>query len=172
MSEFKTFEYTTITANRKDEALYNDCYTSFGWEPSEGREFIISNPDKVAIKMKRDRKIKNRSEVNTLQRKCENALAAIDSLERKVTTNAITISFIFGLIGTVFLALSVFNITLLTLNITLCIVFGLLGFIGWGLGYFSYLKVKKSRAEKNAPLIDEQFDVIYNTCEQAATLLA
>ena len=133
---------------------------------------MITNPDKVALKLKRDRKLQNRSEVNTLQRKCENALNTIDALERQKGTAAITAAFIFGLIGTVFLALAVFNITLLGMNIPLCIIFGVLGFIGCGLGYFSYLRVKKSRGEKNAPLIDEQYDIVYNTCEQAAALLA
>ena len=172
MSEFKTYEYATINANRKDEALYADCYSSFGWQPSEGRTSVLANPDKVALKLKRDRRLKNRSEVNALQRKCENALATIDALERKQFSSAITATIIFGMIGTVFMALSVFNITLLTINIPLCIVFGVLGLIGWALGYFAYVKVKKSRTEKNAPLIDEQYDIVYNTCESAAALLA
>lgn len=172
MSEFKTYEYATITANRKNEALYADCYRSFGWEPSEGRESIISNPEKIALKLKRDRKIQNRAAVNTLQGKCENALETIDSLERKKNASAITAAILFGFIGTVFLALSVFNIAVFSVNIPLVIVFGTLGFLGWGLGYFSYAKVKNAQTAKMVPLIDEQYDIIYNTCEQAGALLA
>lgn len=171
MSAFKTFEYATVTASRKDETLYSDCYQSFGWQPSEGRDGILPNPDKVALKFKRDRKLKNRTEVNALQRKCENALAAIDALERRQSGRAITAAIIFGLVGTVFLALSVFYVAVFTLNIPLVILFGVLGFIGWGLGYFSYVRVGKSQADKNAPLIDEQYDIVYNTCEEAGALL-
>lgn len=172
MSEFRTFEYATINANRKDAALYADCYRSFGWESSAEREFVLANPDKVAMKLKRDRRLQNRSEVNALQRKCENALATIDALERKQSSSALTAAIILGMIGTVFMALSVFNITLLAANIPLCIIFGVLGMIGWSLGYYAYVKVKRSHAEKNAPLIDEQYDIIYNTCESAAALLS
>ena len=172
MSEFKVYEYASITANRKDETLYTDCYRNFGWIPSEGREAILTSPDKVSLKMKRDRKIQNRSEVTALQRKCENALATINALERRKSSAAITAAIIFGLIGTVFMGLAVFNITMFTLNIPLVIIFGVLGFIGWGLGYFSYVKVGKSQEKKNTPLIDEQYDIVYNTCEQSAALLA
>lgn len=171
MSEFKTYEYTTITASRKEEALYTDCYRSFGWQAAEGREAVLPNPDKIALKLKRDRKIKNRAEVNVLQRKCENALSAIGALERRKNASALTAAFILGFIGTAFMALSVFNIAVFTANIALCIVFGVLGFIGWGLGYFSYTKVQKAQAAKTAPLIEEQYDIVYDTCEQAGVLL-
>lgn len=172
MSEFRAYEYATITAPRENEVLYADCYTSFGWIESEGRGMASLNPDKVSLRLKRDRKLKNRSEVNVLQRKCESALSAIDALEHKKTTRAIITALCFGIVGTVFMALSVFNIAVFTANIPLCIIFGVLGFAGWGLGYLSYVKVKSAQAAKTAPLIDAQYDIVYDACEQANALLA
>ena len=172
MSEFKTFEYATITYSRKDAALYTDCYRNFGWEPVGGHEFVMSNPEKASMKIKRDRKTKNRAEITALQRKCENALAAITALERKKTSTAIIAAFTIGLIGTVFMALSVFNIAFFAVNISLVIIFGVLGLICWGLGYLAYIQVGKSQTAKVVPLIEEQYDIVYNTCEQAGTLLA
>jgi hypothetical protein len=38
--------------------------------------------------------------------------------------------------------------------------------------YFSFVKLKNKRAEKIAPLLEQQYDSIYEVCEKAHGLLA
>ena len=69
-NSFVAYEYSTITVKRDIEPLYSDCYRNFGWIPMENREISMIDADRVALRFKRDRKIKNRMEVHALQRKC------------------------------------------------------------------------------------------------------
>jgi hypothetical protein len=53
----------------------------------------------------------------------------------------------------------------------LSIVLGAIGLIGWLGGFVAYLGVKSRRTTTVIPLIDREFDVLYETSEQAARLL-
>jgi len=53
----------------------------------------------------------------------------------------------------------------------LCVFFAIPGFIGWGLAYFLYKKFLKESTEKVDPIIDRNYDVIYEACEKAIQLL-
>lgn len=168
--KFVAYEYETKNIKRDNEPLYRDCYKSFGWEVSTGSaESMLADLNEVTLSMKRDRRIPNRSEVNALQRKCEGALSAIESLEGQKTSRPTIAALIVGLVGTVFMTLAVFS--MLWSNIPLVVVFGAIGLIGWGAAFLTYLNVKKKKAVEIAPMIDAQFDLIYNACEQASMLL-
>lgn len=169
-NSFVAYEYANIAARRSAESLYRDCYRSFGWEPADGRGEYLTNPEMVSLKMKRDRRINNRSEVTNLQHRCESALENIDHLERQKITSAISTAIALGVAGTVFMALATF--CYLWGLIPLMVILAIPGFILWGVAYFAYNKVKKNKAAWNAPLIDAQYDIVYDTCEQAAALLA
>lgn len=168
---FVTYEYATITVKRDAEPLYTDCYRSFGWQPLEGHPAGLPDPGQVAIKMKRDRRLDHRSEVNQLQRQCEAALGQIDTLERQKTSHAFIAAMVVGLMGTVFMALAVFSMVFWNM-IPLVVLFGLIGFIGWGAGYLAYRNISKKKGQQVAPLVDAQYDVVYDTCEKASAMLA
>jgi hypothetical protein len=167
--DFVAYEYLTVRADRDLEPLYRDAYASFGWVV-EGYASNVPGTPGVALKLKRDRRIKNRPMVLELQRRCEHALASIASLERSKSSTAMAVSLGTGILGSAFLAGSVFS---LEADMTaLSIVLGAIGLIGWVVGYLAHGRVKTRRTEQVAPLIDQQYDVVYETGEQAAHLLS
>lgn len=123
----------------------------------------------VKLKFKRDRQIPHRAELTGYQHQFDKSVREIVSLENSKNTGASRAGWIIGFIGTVFMALSVFSI--LADKIAFCIVFAVPAFIGWILPYFLYKAVKNSRTKKVAPLIEKQYDSIYDVCKQANTLL-
>ncbi|MBQ8681828.1 MAG: hypothetical protein IJ509_02850 [Bacilli bacterium] len=182
MKDFVAYEYLTLNVKIDKEALYRDCYENLGWifinnmALIDREDYFINNYDInnhriVKINFKRDRRIKNKIELQSLQRKLEVALKEIERLEGEPNSFGIIWAMIIGMIGTVFLALSVFAITAsnpLYIIGTLC---GIVGLIGWILPYFVYKKVKTSRELENVSLIEEQYNVIYDSCERAKKLI-
>lgn len=58
-NSFVGFEYMEVPAKRSMESLYVDSYQNFGWvyEGTSEQE----NSDRVTMKFKRDRKIRNKA---------------------------------------------------------------------------------------------------------------
>lgn len=167
-TDFVAYEYLTIKADRELEPLYRDAYRNFGWvvDGYSG----LPQVNTVTLKFKRDRRIPNRAEVVKEQVACEHALATISSLERSKTSTPVAVALAVGIVGSAFLAGSVFAITanLWLLGIPL----GIVGLAGWAAGYLAHRRTKASRQAKVAPLIDREYDVVYSTGEQANRLLA
>ena len=166
---FIGYEYKEINVDRDKEGVYADGYPNFGWqlEKSSAPIFGIST---VYLKFKRDRKISNKAELSRLQRQFESNVSEIEKLEQSKTTTASITAYTIGLIGTALMAGSVF--AFLAGMITLCIILAVPAFVGWALGYFSFIKIKNKRIEKVTPLIEQQYDAIYEVCEKAHGLLA
>lgn len=76
-----------------------------------------------------------------------------------------------GIVGTAFMAGSVFAVTADTPMILLCIVLAVPGFIGWALPWFLYKRMVRRRTEKIAPLIEAKYDEAYAVCEKGCRLL-
>lgn len=179
-NDFIAYEYISINVKADKEPLYIDCYENFGWELVNNTALVdsedyyinnsINNNRLVNLKFKRDRKIKNKLELNNLQRKMENALEEINRLEKQPETLGLIWALVIGLIGTIFMAGSVFAITATNPLYIVCVICGIFGFIGWGLGYYMYVKVKKDKKQENAALIEEQYNTLYDSCEQAKKL--
>lgn len=180
--DFIAYEYLSINVKSEHEPLYIDCYENFGWILINNTALVDSddyylnntyiNANKlVNIKFKRDRRIKNKVQLLSLQRKLEIALKEIERLEKEPNTLGMIWSMVIGVIGTIFLALSVFSITAtspLYIPFVLC---GIIGLIGWVLPYFVYRKIKITKEEENVSLIEEQYNTIYDSCEQAKKLI-
>ncbi|MBU4337260.1 MAG: hypothetical protein KJ548_11875 [Actinobacteria bacterium] len=167
--DYVGYEYTTVRVARDLESLYRDTYSNFGWIV-EGYGNLVPSSTAVSLKLKRDRHIKNRPQVVGLQRKAENALREIGTLERAKTSTAIATAIGVGTIGCAFLAGSVFLIT--DDQWGWSIPLGALGLLGWLAGFLSYGRVAARRTAELIPLIDRQYDVVYEAGEQAAHLLA
>lgn len=182
--EFIAYEYLNINVKSEKEPLYTDCYEAFGWNlitntalVEEGDYYInnihANNTRQVNLKFKRDRKIPNKGELQNLQRKMELSLKELDKLESEPTTKGIMKSLTIGLLGTIFLAISVFAITaknLEVINYVICTISGIIGLIGWALGFISYNKTKTKIEQQNTTLIEEQYNTIYDCCEKANKL--
>lgn len=171
-SEYVPYEYLTVHAERDLEPLYADTYRSFGWEV-EAVPGVFSGgtpgPHTVALKLKRDRRVRALPEINKLQRTAEDALSAIVATEKSRDSAPLVASLTVGLVGCGFLAGSVFAIT--ADNWGLSIPLGIIGLAAWLGGYLVHGRVKANKAAKTNPLIDEQYEIIYASCTQAAALL-
>lgn len=183
--EFVAYEYLSINVKSNKEELYIDCYLNFGWKLTNSNNINNSLVDKedyyinsnlndnklVNLKFKRDRKIPNKEKIITLQRKCENALKELEKLEKEPSSKGTSYALIISVIGTIFLAISMFLITAANPLILLGVLTGIIGLIGWFLAYPLYKKAKSEFEDLNIPLIEEQYNVIYDTCKQARKLI-
>lgn len=165
---FIGYEYKEVTVDRDKEGVYMDGYPNFGWKLDGGSDTIFGLST-INLRFKRDRKIPNKAELTRLQRQFESNVNEIEKLEQSKITSASIAAYTIGLIGTAFMAGSVF--AFLGDMIPLCIVFAVPAFIGWVLPYFSFLKIKSSRIKTVTPLIEQQYDSIYEVCEKAHNLL-
>lgn len=165
---FIGYEYKEIIVDKNNISMYLDAYKSFGWVQDDN----IPNVQTVnSIRLKRDRKIINKTELTRLQRQFEACMNEISKLEKSKTTKAISISLSIGLVGTIFMALSVFSISGNSPSVMLCTIFGILGFIGWGVAPIMYKKLVIKRLEVVNPLIEQKYDEIYTICEKGSNLL-
>jgi hypothetical protein len=166
---FVGYEYKEITTTREMEGVYADGYPNFGWK-LDGITPSVLGLSTVNLKFKRDRKIRNKAELSRLQRQFEAGVAEIGNLERSKTTSAFITAMTVGLIGTAFLAGATFAFIYADM-ILLMIILAVPGFIGWFLPYFLYKKMQAKKGMAVMPLIESQYDAIYEVCEKGHVLL-
>lgn len=176
VKDFIAYEYLSLNVKEDNITMYIDCYENFGWVVvSNDHDYYINlqlnTSNSFKINFKRDRKIKSKKELNNLQRKMETSLNNLEKLKKEPNNMGTIASLIVGFIGTIFMALSVFSITINEPLIVLCVIFGVIGLIGWILPYFVYKKIKFKKINKNNSLIEEQYDELNDICEQANNLL-
>lgn len=128
---------------------------------------IIDNS--VVMKFKRDRKIRNKSELTRLQRQFDACVSEIQSLEFSKYRKASTVAYVIGVVGTAFMAGSVFAITLNM--VVLCAILAVPGFLGWIIPYLCYRNISKKKTAEITPLIDQKYDELYAVCEKRNALL-
>lgn len=169
-NSFVGYEYKDISVRRELEPLCADGYANFGWT-LEGTDTVstLQGTNTASMRFKRDRKICNKAELTRLQRQFEACVHEIQALERSKTTSASIAAFTVGLVGTVFLAGSVFAYIggMLAPSIALAVP----GFLGWIIPYFAYRKIQKNKTDKLTPLIEQKYDEIYAVCEKGNSLL-
>lgn len=167
-SNFIGYEYKDITVKRKMESVYTDGYNNFGWA-LEGTSTSVQNVGSVTIKFKRDRKIRNKVELTRLQRQFDAAVAEIETLESSKVIGASVVAYVIGVIGTSFMAGSVFanqaDIFAAFYNSSSP------RFRRLDHPIFSLQQYQQEKTNKVAPLIDQKFDKIYEVCEKANALL-
>lgn len=164
------YDYKTLTVDRSNVSFYLDCYENFGWTADNERtqEHITGM---VTLALKRDRKIVNKTELTRLQRHFEDCLDKIRSLEMSKTQTPTIVSIVVGLVGTAFLAGSVFAVTATPPVVWLCVLLGIPGLTGWALAYFVFQRLLRTKTEALAPLIEQKRDEIDEICEKGHLLL-
>lgn len=168
--EYISYEYKELSVQKNQASFYLDCYENFGWQRDDNFP-PQENRDMVVLKLKRNRKIVNKVELTRLQRHFEADMQDIFSLESSKTTQAIIVSLTIGMIGTAFMAGSVFAVTASPPVIWLCILLAIPAFTGWILPYFVYRKLKEEKTKKVTPYIEEKYEEIYEICEKGHSLL-
>lgn len=168
--EFTSYEYKELNVKEDKVSFYLDCYENFGWQQDENFP-PQENGGIVTLKLKRNRKLINKVELTRLQRHFEADMEEIDSLENSKTSTAMIASLSIGIVGTAFMAGSVFAVTATPPIIWLCILLAIPAFAGWILPYFVYKRMKADRTQKVKPYIEEKYDEIYEICEKGHSLL-
>ena len=164
------YEYKEVTATRCLEDIYAKGYPNFGWKLEE-RSLTPVGHSAVDMRFKREHRIRNKAELTRLQRKFEQEAAEIGNLERSKRTAAIITALTVGLVGTVFLAGATFAFICAAM-IPLMIALAIPGFIGWFLPYPLYRKIRAKKSATVTPLIQQQYDAIFQVCEKGHALLA
>ena len=181
---FVAYEYKEITVKRASVEMYVDCLDNFGWTliddgflsiqdilaPLHAAAGTTGTMDMVDLKFKRHRRIENKQELNKLEHRCEEALAAIGKIERKNRAYTMGTSLGVGIVGTAILAFAVYGF--ITSNVLLGVILSVLGVAGWGVGYLAYRKMSNKETTQSEPFIQQQLDTAYDACEQAHALLA
>lgn len=165
---FVAYEYMSVPTTHTMETLYIDCYKSFGWT-LESSVLSLSNPNSVILKFKRDRRIKNKAEVTELQHTCEDALSSIRKLEISKTSKATMQSLLVGTLGAGSLVGAFFSYQ--AELIFLFVLLALVGVAGATLSYLRYNKLVDKNTSTVNPLIDQQYEIIYDACEKANKLI-
>jgi hypothetical protein len=169
--QFIAYEYKNITAAAGLESIYLDGFRNFGWEPDGSAPFFSpKGTTAVMLKFKRNRNIKNKGELARLECQFEESVQAIEGLERSKTSIAGIVAFTIGIIGVAFMAGSVF--AYMAGMLPLMVVLAIPGFLGWVFPYFCYTGIKAKQVQKITPLMDKQYDTVYDLCEKAHALLA
>lgn len=165
---FIGYEYREISVKRSVANLTVDGYENFGWILEETAADPIKF-DCVRLRFKRDRKLKNKIELTRLQRHFDSCVADILSLENTKYILPGAVAYLIGLVGTAFMAGSVFAVT--SGLILLCILLAIPAFAGWVAPYFIYRILLKRKTAELDPLIDDKYNEIYDVCERAHHLL-
>lgn len=164
------YDYKTIVTDKENVSFYLDCYENFGWvsDPSRIQESVTGV---IKLTLKRDRKIVNKMELIRLQQHCEDCIDKIRALEAAKTQTPSIISILIGLVGTVFMAGSVFSVIHDPPILWLCTLLGIFGFIGWTLPYFVFLRLTRKKTDRLMPLIEQKRDEMDAICERGHLLL-
>lgn len=167
---FVGYEYREINVKRSLVSIYADGYENFGWKLEGTAEQLGKlTMDSITLRFKRDRKIRNKTELTRLQRNFDACVQEIITLEASKGTKASAVAYIVGIIGTAFMAGSVFAVT--ADRIVPCIILAIPAFIGWILPCFLFKSIEKKKIAYVTPLIDKKYDEIYTVCEKANNLL-
>lgn len=167
-NNFVGFEYKDVTVKKTMQSVYLDNYKNFGWI-HEGNSEPVGKMDCITMRFKRDRKIRNKAEITRLQRQFDAYVAEIISLEKSKKTKAATIAYIVGVIGTAFIAGSVFAVT--SENVNMCIALAIPGFVGWIIPYLLFKRMSRKKVEQVNPIINQKYEELYSICEKANELL-
>ena len=183
-NNFVSYEYKDITVKRGSVEMYVDCLNNFGWTlvddgllslqdalaPLHDAAGTSGTLDMVNLKFKRHRRIENKQEINRLEHRCEEALAAIGKMERKNNAYTMGISLGTGIVGTAALGFAAYFF--ISSSIVAGVALSILGLSGWAIGFLSHRNLGNKKAAQTELLIQEQLDNAYEACEQAHALLA
>lgn len=168
--DYISYEYKDISVDAEQVSLYLDAYENFGWQADEKR-YSSAVLGKINLHFKRDRKIINKTELTRLQRNFDSCMEEIKHLEMSKKTTAKAVAITVGVVGTAFMAGSVFAVTAAAPMIPLCIVLAVPGFLGWTLPYFLFKRIVRKRTALVAPLIEAKYDEAYEVCEKGSNLI-
>lgn len=167
---FVGFEYMELNVTREKLSFYLDAYENFGWEADE-KAAVRERSGLTALTLRRDRRITNKAELTRLQHNFEACVEDVKALERAKTSSATILALVVGLIGTIFMAGSVFAVTADPPHILRCVLLAVPAFAGWIAPWFLFRWRTRQKTQQLTPLIEEKYEEIYSLCERGHQLL-
>jgi len=168
-SDYIGYEYKILTVDCKQASFYTDAYANFGWALDESLP-IKQHCGTVTIKLKRDRKTINKTELTRLQQHFEACADEINILEKSKTRMATVLSIIVGIVGTVFMAGAVFAVVNEPPIIWLCALLGVPGLVCWALPLRVFKAAVTKRTAEITPIIEQKYDEIHDICEKGNSI--
>lgn len=168
--EFVGYEYKEIKVNSDKASLFLDCYENFGWQQDDNFA-MKQNMGNIVIRLKRNRKISNKSELIRLEKNFEACIQEIQSYETQKSSLPKIVAISLGIFGTAFIAGSVFAVTADPPIIWLCIILAIPGFFGWTFSKIVYDRLFRKEEKRIDPLILLKYDEIYEICQKGNILL-
>lgn len=162
-----SYDYKTVVAGDKAALEIVDSYQALGWEVVNHGDTLL--PGYMSVNFKRNRKIKNKEQLNRLQVKLDDAINNIAVLEKKKTQSAVVTSLVVGIIGALIFGGGL-SLCLLMSALWSYVLGGVLSAAGLavcGLGYLSYVKVRAKKTVEMDIYIDKKRDEISQICEEA-----
>lgn len=170
---FIGYDYREIRVKEENTSLVIDGYANFGWliDDNQGPHLVTpsNNQSRVTLKFKRDRIIRNKAELTRLQRQFDATVEEIEKLEKSKELSATIAAITVGIIGTAFIAGSVFAVDAGAIG--LMILLAIPGFLGWISPYFIFRKLKDRKGQIIDPIIEQKYDEIYEITKQGNSLL-
>ncbi|MDO4296810.1 MAG: hypothetical protein Q4D90_11725 [bacterium] len=118
-------------------------------------------------KRKRDKQKENRNELNRLQERFETVMGELEYKERMKGLSAYMAGTACGLIGAVFLALSLFAYGMPAVHVG----FAIPGILSWIVGAVLYFFLKEKGKKTAEKELEEKTETMDDICEQASALL-
>lgn len=165
---FIGYEYRDVNIKEEIVSIVIDGYENFGWQVDSSMK-PAQPVQSTTIKFKRDRAIRNKAELTRLQRQFDAVLEEIQSMEKAKGILAATIAYIVGVLGTAFVAGSVF-----ALNagwIVGMIFLAVPGLVGWIISYPIYKRIRQKKVVDLNPLIEKKYDELYEITKRGNQLL-
>lgn len=159
--KFDRYEYMEVKVSNNLKQLCCECYQAMGWTLTGGRKSLRS----TTIKLKRSHKIKNRTVLCDLQRRCEDSFIVIENLEKSNKVKAILASIGTGVLGSIFIGSSLLSyvVSKVSSRLILCIP----GVALWIRMYFLYKKLLNKNFDNVREVIENNYKIIYEVNEKA-----
>ena len=162
-----SYDYKETTVSQEMESMYAVSYQNFGWElVSSSIPFIGATT--VMLKFRRTVDIRNKAELNILEKQFENGLSEIKKIESRKRARIILPSLGMGFMGVAFLVLAILNF--MADSIPLGTVFLFPAIAGMVLGSIFSYRLNKTINEQTSTQISKRYDEIHATCEEARVL--
>ncbi|RSX57227.1 hypothetical protein [Bifidobacterium samirii] len=160
--DFVGYEYTSVKVGDALRSMVADAYHNFGWTPTDGSR-------RGVLEFRRDRNLLNRAELTRLQRQFDAHLRELETLNRAPARKSSIVGWSVGLAGCVFLGGATF--AYLGGLMMLMVILAVPGFLCWFGAHPIAKWVRRIVAERSEPAIDHLYDVNYDVCRRANSLL-
>jgi len=167
-NNYRSYEYMTKTAGSREAGEIINRYESLGWELDRHADGLLL----TTLTFKRDRNINNKSQLNRLQLRIEDAGNEIVYLEESKTKGATIFSLAAGIFGALTfgggMSLIMFNADPVSWG---AVIGGtVLGVVGGAIAavvYPIYKRLIRKKTAKINPRIEEKRDEIADLCQEA-----